>query len=246
MKSSCSLTWWNSVTIPHRTHCFIDQLQPPSADYFTAGSKCQRVQRHPGSDQLCWPVATSQAALLNSGGARWLKARIKIPRPGQKSHPITGDRISFDRINNSNNSLIITSGQSRCFSAEGVTQKRISENYWIMFLPLSHSNVPAVETLCQGHRRAPCNRSRSPPLLRSQRSGRWAPRHSLSPPKSPTRSQRLRGSYCLQTGHGRTGPWFWLPPLVDLHTLNRKVELSIFAEKKKWADGNQGQLCFCV
>lgn len=103
-----------------------------------------------------------------------------------------------------------------------------------------------METLCQGHRRAPCNHSHSPPLLRSQKSGRWAPRRSLSPPKSPTRSQRLRGSYCLQTGHGKTGPWFWLPPLVDLHTLNRKVELSIFADRKKWADGNQDQLCFCV
>lgn len=96
-----------------------------------------------------------------------------------------------------------------------------------MFLPLSHSNVPAVETWCQLHQRAPCSRSRSPPPPQSQTSGIWAPRRSLSPPRSPTDSRRPRGSYCPQTGHVRTGPWFWLQPSGDLHTLHRKAELDI-------------------
>lgn len=97
----------------------------------------------------------------------------------------------------------------------------------VVFLPLSHSNVPAVETWCPLHRRAPCSRSRSPPPPQSQRSGRWAPRRSLSPPRSPTDSRRLRGSYCPQTVHERTGPWFWLQPSGDLHTL--------WTEKLSWA-----------
>lgn len=88
-----------------------------------------------------------------------------------------------------------------------------------MFSPLSHSNVPAVETWCLLHRRAPCSHSRSPPPPQSQRSGRWAPRRSPSPLRSPTDSRRPQGSCCPRTGHGRTGPWFWPPPLGDLHTL---------------------------
>lgn len=88
-------------------------------------------------------------------------------------------------------------------------------------LPLSHSNVQAVETSYRLRQKAPCSRSRSLPPLRSQRSGRWAPPRSLSLLKSPTDSRTLRDSYCPRTGRGRTGPWFWLRPLVDLHTLER-------------------------
>lgn len=96
-----------------------------------------------------------------------------------------------------------------------------------LFLPLSRSNVPGVGTLCQAHRRAPCSRSRSLPLPQSRRFGRWAPRRSPSPPRSPTGSQRLLGSYCPQTGRERTGPWSWLQPSDDLHTLWTEIDLDI-------------------
>lgn len=97
------------------------------------------------------------------------------------------------------------------------------------FSPLSHSNVQAVEIWCQLRRKAPCSHSHSPPPPQFQRSGKWALLHSPSPLRSPTDSRNPPGSCCLRTGHVKTGPWFWLQPSGDLHTL--KGNLNIW-----WAD----------
>lgn len=91
-----------------------------------------------------------------------------------------------------------------------------------IFSPQSHSNVQAVEIWCPRHRKAPCSHSHNLPPPQFQRSGRWALRRSLSLPRSPTDSQNHLGSCCPQTGHVKTGPWFWLQPSGDLHTLKGK------------------------
>lgn len=187
--------------------------------------------RHPGSDDLCRPTNASTATLPNPEEHVNLNKAIKAgvwnqtPGGSSQSRPFTNCLQRL--LNSSANSRTIvrtvllwyctTSHRRDIQSIEAVRKT---------FLPLSHSNVPAVETWCQLHRRAPCSRSHSLPPPRSQRSGRWAPRHSLSLPRSPTDSRRLRGSYCPQTERVRTGPWFWLQPSDDLHTLcTEKLEI---------------------
>lgn len=186
--------------------------------------------RHPGSDGLCRPTTASTATLPNPeehvNFNKVIKAGVwtGIKSPGAV-HKVTLFTNCWQRsLNSSANTrtiawtllLVFCKTDKKCCDKQRIDIQRVVRK---KFLPLSHSNVPAVETWCQLRRRAPCSRSRSPPPPRSQRSGRWAPRRSLSPPRSPTDSRRLRGSYCPRTGHGRTGPWFWPQPLGDLHTL---------------------------
>lgn len=194
------------VSIPCWPHCSSLRLQPQ------INSLLQRDVRY--SDRLSaprgwWLLSTHNRLRRNTAkprGTCWLKVI--------QAGVWTGIKHSLKSLSSAYSRTIVCT--SSCYTVKTVLKCAVIRN---MFLPLSRSSVRAVETWCRLRQTAPCSRSRSPPPPRSQRSGRWAPRRSLSPPRSPTDSPRLRGSCCPRTVHGRTRPWFWPQPLGDLHTL---------------------------
>lgn len=182
MKSSCSLT---CVSIPCWPHCSRLGLQP---QHWLINSLLQPYvsetlisYRRPAVMARVDPQPPPQHQSQTQRNTSTLTQRLKSFGRGYSTATQTSETIIWVL-------LLLYCKPEKVLEK---TRKDIQEEVLVSktLSPLSRNNAPAVETWCQLHRTAPCSHIHSPPPPQSQRSGRWAPLRTLSPPRSITHWQ---------------------------------------------------------